>query len=76
MRVPNLITAEFLLCVKSQFKTNLQNTLHVNQDKSDRERVAPFQSSRGAVLKGLTDIKNESAKSFFIFIWSWIYQGC
>jgi hypothetical protein len=45
--VPNLMTVEFLLSVKSQFTANIQNTLHVNQDKSDHERSHTFKIPGG-----------------------------
>jgi len=31
LHVPSLITVEFLLFIKSQFTTNVENILHVNQ---------------------------------------------
>lgn len=51
MHVPRLITVEFLLSVKAQFTTNVQNNLHVNQDKSEHERSHPFKVPLGRLWK-------------------------
>lgn len=34
LRVPNLIPVEFLLFIRSQFKTNVQTFLHLNHSHS------------------------------------------
>lgn len=60
---------EFLLLIKSQFKTNAPSILQ-NQRTQDMSSFAQFQMS-GVAANSLTDMKNE-LKCLFVSNWSWI----
>jgi len=71
---------EFLLFIKSQFTTTVQNILNLNQCTHGHVwswNAILFQRSRGGCkwFNSIDSIKNELVKCLFIFIWSWIYWG-
>jgi len=71
MRVPNLVTAQSLLHIKSQLTTNAQNILHVYNARvvmSEEGLSHSFQNSRRSCA-WYSRHKNALVKCFFIFSW-------
>ena len=69
-QVPNLITFEFLLFIKSQFTINVQNYSPPGLIREWLHLIMDFHTlpkKAGRLRKGLTGIENTLIKSLFLF---------